>query len=243
MDKNAISSSFAKQAHTYSDYAYVQHNIAKQLMEYVQQYVYAPKSIVDIGTGTGTLLPFIRKAYPDALLYCNDIAQAMLNTLPLDIYDVTECICGDAEEEILPPASLYISNFTFQWFHSLYETIAKLYTRCSVLAFTTLVQETFIEWKELCRMYSLEPMTYTYPSYKELAEYISCLSCKHCYCVEQYYPIEFSNPRSFLQYIKGLGAHIPSKKVFQNYRSLYNIEESFTTRYHIAFVILVKEVI
>ena len=241
MDKNAIIANFTKYAHTYSKHAYVQRDIADELVKYVKECIESPASIVDIGTGTGTLLPFIRREYPYAQLYCNDISQAMLDCVDKAMYGVKECICGDAEKENLPLASLYISNFAFQWFQSLYESISRLYARCSTLAFTTLLEHTFTQWNELCHLYSIEPSTYLYPSYTSLHSYISQLPHRRFVCRESYYLLSFPNPRSFMRYIRGLGACAPSKKAVQNYKGIYAIEKPFHTYYHIAFVIITKE--
>lgn len=240
MDKEAICKAFAKRAHSYSDHAWAQRASASHLMERVRYYCSHIDSIVDIGSGTGTLLPYIRAYYPHALLYCNDIAPAMLATIERDVYNVEACICGDAEYISLPHATLYISNFAFQWFQSLYDTITKLLAHCSILAFTTLLEGTFREWNALCEEYGHIPATYRYPSYVELKMRLMSMEYALCDITEQYYPITFPNPRAFMRYLQRLGANIPSTKQFQNYRAIYTIENPFTTWYHVACVVIRK---
>lgn len=241
MNKNEISLSFGRQAHTYNEYAFIQRIVAEELMQHVKRSIETPTSIVDIGTGTGTLLPFLRNEYPNALLYCNDIAQGMLDTIDMMKYRIADCICADAEEDSLPYASLYISNFAFQWFKSLYKSIARLARQCSVLAFTTLLENTFLQWKTLCRIHGVESVMYQYPSYDVLMQYLTQLPHRYLYSKEQYYTVSFPNPRAFLKYIKGLGANTPSRRIFQQYKTLYSLKEEFITEYHVAFVILVNE--
>jgi ubiquinone/menaquinone biosynthesis C-methylase UbiE len=48
------------------------------LLALIDQYILQPESILDIGTGTGAIIPILRSRYPDTRVYSIDLATEML---------------------------------------------------------------------------------------------------------------------------------------------------------------------
>ena len=63
-------------------------------------------SVLDVGTGTGILIPIIQK-YAPACIYANDLSQAMLDSVK-SRYPSVRRACGDVRDLSLPDGSIGI---------------------------------------------------------------------------------------------------------------------------------------
>ena len=78
LDKRAIINFFDNAAKSYDDAAILQEEVSNRLFERLQYMRHQPETIVDLGCGTGRVVPGLQKAYPRARVHAVDIARQML---------------------------------------------------------------------------------------------------------------------------------------------------------------------
>lgn len=96
--------------------------------ELIKRIDHPPKTILEIGCGTGYLTKLLHDAYPQAKLTAVDIAPGMIEKAKQRLNDAPiTWLCADIEEaELHETYDLIISNATFQWLMTPKQTIAKL---------------------------------------------------------------------------------------------------------------------
>ncbi|MFH0886555.1 MAG: methyltransferase [bacterium] len=77
IDKNKVRKHFNKSAATYDEYAGLQKRIAEELVEQVKSLGIKPRSILDIGAGTGYVSLSLAKVFPQSKVVSFDIAHGM----------------------------------------------------------------------------------------------------------------------------------------------------------------------
>ena len=107
-----VRKTFNKASSQYNDNAFLQNEIASRLAEKLDVISIEPKTIVDLGSGTGFLSKKTAKIFPHSNLICVDFAQQSLLTNPQKFK-----VCANAYE--LPFASnsvdFIVSNLMMQW--------------------------------------------------------------------------------------------------------------------------------
>lgn len=141
-----IQKKFDKAALTYDSFATVQFNSAKILTEYVSRKI-QPKTVLDLGCGTGFVTKLLLNKFPKATFTLNDISADMLLVAKKTIGHDVKIIKGNMEEIDFEDHDLIISNLSFQWLENMDETVRNLKKRAKVLAFSCILDGTFDEWK------------------------------------------------------------------------------------------------
>jgi malonyl-ACP O-methyltransferase BioC len=129
---------FGKSMDTYDDNAYAQKEIAAKLAGLISDlYPDIPKTIMEIGCGTGLLTKNILSVFPDAYYYLNDINdKAGLRIQSLFSGNRHTFISGDARLIDFPDGiDLMISSSTIQWFENLSVFIEKAHRSLSPQAY------------------------------------------------------------------------------------------------------------
>ena len=145
---------FNQAATSYDTVAHLQTQVGEGLFERVVGIKLAPKTVLDVGTGTGYLLAQLKQSYKSAQIYALDIAENMLQQARKKNYHWfrrnPHFICGDAHQ--LPFADqsidLLMSNLTLQWCHNLPQVLqefARVLSPKGVLIFSTLGPDTLKE--------------------------------------------------------------------------------------------------
>lgn len=106
--------SVAKSAEHYNRIAQLPQTVASRLVERLDYIVANPKTILDVGTGTGYLLPLLQQRYPKAQVYGLDISLPVLQKAQAR---QPELICADASQLPFPDNSidLVCSTFMLEW--------------------------------------------------------------------------------------------------------------------------------
>lgn len=115
---NKIAASFHKKAVEYDCNIQVQKRVVAQLVNCIKQRLtYIPKHILDIGTGTGSLLEKLHLSFPDASMTGIDIAPNMCIHAKQKLGD--SCSIVNANAEVLPfktaDFDLVVSSSALQW--------------------------------------------------------------------------------------------------------------------------------
>ena len=119
LSRAAIRLAFDRAAHTYDESAVLQRTVADQLIDRFQWLRIEPQVILDVGTGTGYALPYLRKRFRKAHVIGCDIAPAMLKEARRHrgLWRSSTLLAADGE--CLPIASHSVdcvySNLSLQW--------------------------------------------------------------------------------------------------------------------------------
>ncbi len=130
IDKRRARKSFSRAADSYDEVAVLQREVGVRMLERLDLVKMQPKSILDVGAGTGVHTEGLMQKYPKSRVHALDFALPMLRKTgargrwlkrPL-------CICGDMEQLPIATASveLIYSNLAFQWANDL----SGLFTEC-----------------------------------------------------------------------------------------------------------------
>mgnify|MGYP002526692891 FL=1 len=88
-----VRATFNKASAKYDDSAFIQNEISARLAEKLNVISINPKTIIDLGSGTGFLSEKAVKAFPDATLICIDFAQQSLLS---NVHNLKVCEIGRA---------------------------------------------------------------------------------------------------------------------------------------------------
>jgi malonyl-CoA O-methyltransferase len=123
--KRDVRRSFERAASTYDEAAVLQREVCARLMEHLEPMRLSPRSVLDLGCGTGHAFDALARRFPGAALVGVDIAPAMLARARdrsawwrrLLGERRPALVCADAERLPLAGASadLVFSNLALQW--------------------------------------------------------------------------------------------------------------------------------
>lgn len=138
---------FNQAADSYDQAAVLQRNTADQLLERLQLIKLVPKTIVDLGAGTGYLTSLLRGQYPSAHIVALDPAQQSLAKITAaDIKTVV------ARAESIPLADnsvdLVVSNMMLHWSEdipAIFAEIKRILSPDGLMLFSTLGPDTLYE--------------------------------------------------------------------------------------------------
>jgi SAM-dependent methyltransferase len=116
----------------------------------------------------------------------------------------TRFIVCDAEKYDFPEKyDLGISNLSLQWFEFPHDFIGKILKHCRYFAFSTLIGESFSDWRE--NLKDCGAFSETYPSSEDIIRV-----CQQCGVLKKYeikkYDLQFKTLLESAQYLKKLGA-------------------------------------
>jgi malonyl-CoA O-methyltransferase len=150
LDKEAIRRRFDRAAAAYDIFSVVQRGMAERLIERIER---EPRSILDLGCGTGYLTSLLHKRFPQARIEAVDFAPAMIEQARARVPEANFLTC-DIEELELEPTSydLIASNATIQWLTEPEQTMTRLTESLSAqgeLQLATFGPRTFWELDEV----------------------------------------------------------------------------------------------
>ena len=233
---------FNKASKSYDDVACVQKDAAGFLVDKLLEHQdFIPRTILDVGTGTGYIPGLLLEKFPKSSFYLNDIAGEMLEVCKAK-FAKTQNVYYLPGNMLELNADLYdwvISNLALQWSTDLYYAITFLHSKSSnIFAFSTLLNGTFEEWHNIISEYQSTKIL-DYPKAERLISLCNKLK-RNDQDFEYWlmdYPLSFENPLSFMRYLKSLGASAPGNLVhLSNLKKLLKTEaQSLTVTYKIFF--------
>lgn len=235
--KNNIKQNFAC-ASSYDSLAYPQQKSALWLAQVVNELSLpstAPQ-ILEIGCGTGFLTEAIQNPQMQkAEWLISDLAPAMVvrTKTKLGQASVVSCLKTPANpkvgsshlffvmdgERLCFPLDFHfdaiVSNLCFQWFTDPLLSIGQMLTHLKpggYLAFTTMGEASFNEWRQAHSELGLRAGTPDYPSLQGL---IDCIQAAHSgmnyqlQADEHFMPVSFASALDFMLHVRGIGAQQP----------------------------------
>lgn len=123
IDRKRVRRSFGRQAAFYDDHAHIQKTVVARLLEILREQKVTPGIIVDVGTGTGSLLKELIHVHPEARVIGIDLAPEMSMAAKQKTRGEGRAYVLAADAEQLPLADgecdLILSASTFQWLERL----------------------------------------------------------------------------------------------------------------------------
>lgn len=149
VESDKVILSFNQAAKHYQSHARLQQQIGESLVRRLEYLILQPQCIVDVGCGTGHLLPLLHQLYPNAQLYGIDIAVKMLQEA-VKICPIAQFFEADAKQLPLADHSvdLLISNLMLQWCNdvtAIFAEFARVLTPEGTLLFSTFGPDTLQE--------------------------------------------------------------------------------------------------
>ena len=209
--KERIKACFGAASTSYDQVADVQRESARFLVEMLRESddMFYPRTILDLGTGTGYVVEALKKHYVDSFYTLNDLSPEMIKAVERKFIEEQNfffCV-GDMEKEEFGRYQLIISNLALQWTMNLYGVIEKCVSRSEILAFSCLLDGTFNEWNEILTSCGCVGMVKSYPKTSEIVGFCGSLSSRRLCCITRDVKIRFSDIRGFMMYLKALGAN------------------------------------
>jgi malonyl-CoA O-methyltransferase len=155
IDKRAARRSFERAAAAYDEAAVLQREIADRLLERLEYVRLDPRTILDLGAGTGYAITALQRRFRKAQIIALDFSLAMLERARSrgTWLHRPRCLCADAEALPLADATLDLvfSNATLQWCNDLARTFQELLRVLrpgALLMFTTFGPDTLKELRD-----------------------------------------------------------------------------------------------
>ncbi len=150
--KSKICNSFSARAKSYDHFAKIQKVVNERMIDRLDMINYFPKTILDLGCGTGLLSNLLRKKYDNAKIISVDFSFDMLNACKEKKLN-TSLLCADIEDLPMKSMSfdLIISNFTLHWCQNLQKILYNVQNCLSekgIFFFSTLGPDSLNEIKE-----------------------------------------------------------------------------------------------
>ncbi|MHB8124974.1 MAG: malonyl-ACP O-methyltransferase BioC [Desulfitobacteriaceae bacterium] len=126
INKAQVQKNFGKYAVTYDQYAVVQKEMARELLDKIRRTGRYFQNILEIGCGTGFLTELLANEYPEARITATDIAPEMIVVAKekLAVFSNIKYLVADGENLLMLEDvtfdklsfDLIVSNVVFQWF-------------------------------------------------------------------------------------------------------------------------------
>ncbi|MBE9535999.1 MAG: methyltransferase domain-containing protein [Proteobacteria bacterium] len=260
IDKGRVKAAFSRQAPVYEEHAALQKESAERLDFNLSLVETSPKTVLDVGSGTGFLTALAAKRWPDAHLFGCDLSHAM-NCVSSEKLASVGCdfVTGDAEGLPFADGSfdLVTSNLAYQWVNSFpkaFKEVMRVLRPGGEFIFATFGRRTLQELREsyadACNaLAEAEPdYFHFFPAVHQLGDGLAKLGFENALVnvdrLKEFYP----GPRELLRSLKNIGAGNAvsgssakgaSKKLFHRmeeaYRDKFSHGDDIYATYEILF--------
>jgi malonyl-CoA O-methyltransferase len=235
----SVAAHFGAAVATYETAADIQRQVAASLAERIAR-LSLPRGprVLEIGCGTGLLSRGLIACLPAAEFYFSDIAPPMAEACRKAL--ARPVLVMDGERPCFGPGArfdLICASLSFQWFRDparTFRQLAALLAPGGHLAFATLAEDSFQEWRAALAEAGLESGI---PAYPGIAAWQSFLPGR----VEQEHLLSpHEDGRAFLRSLKRIGAGRPAEGYRplppgELRRVLRRFEAGIAVTYHIAY--------
>lgn len=245
----AVAERFSRAAQQYEDAALIQRQAAELFHEWLQQQdLPRPQRIAEIGCGTGLLSRLLLASEPDAQLWMTDLAPGMVAHCRERFGDSDQmryAVCNGLTVRFDPRPDWIVSAMCFQWFSPLGPVLQHHLQQCDVLAFSTLLEGSFTDWRSAHAQAGLRHGLQPVPEFSELLGFCQDLSRdlglelhSHRITLNEAH----DNGLSFARSLRAIGADLPSASHQPvNLRPvLKQLKNGFAANYEIGFFCLRK---
>ncbi|MBK6510180.1 MAG: malonyl-ACP O-methyltransferase BioC [Haliea sp.] len=212
LEKKAVAASFSRAATRYDSAAGLQRDVGEQLLAHLDELAAAPRSILDLGCGTGYFCPALRARYPEARYLGLDIASGMVDFARSRCPSDCDWLVADAES--LPLASdsidLVFSSLAVQWCarpEHLFAELARVLRPGGRCVFTTLGPQTLYELRSAWAAVDAHQHVNTFLPAVSLLAAAGGVPGMALRLQERDFRMDYGRVRDLLDELKALGAH------------------------------------
>ena len=229
MQKEKVKLQFSKHAHTYSQYAYIQDKVAKDLVKLFGK----PKGFgVDLGCGTG----FVSSQFtPDSIIGV-DISQKMVLEYKRKGYIA---VLGDVESLPFKASSFNfaVSSFSLHWVN-LEKVFRETYR---VLKKNGIFIASIPVKRSLENLYQQLGINFSFPTEEEVVEILLRQKFLSLQTKTRSYYLSFASGYHILKFFKHTGTNLESEnKNLGQIRKIYKRQKPLSTKFEILFFRAVK---
>ena len=212
-DKKTTRLHFERAADTYDASAVLQKEIAKRLTERLDYIKHSPKTVLDVGSGTGFITRDLLKRYPKSSIIALDLALSMARKSQQHggWFRKPLVVCADAEQLPIKPESieLLISGLMLQWSNDLKQTFTGFHSVLApngLLLFSTFGPETLREMRESWASVDNVPHTSNFLDMHEIGDALLQSGFINPVTDMEMITMTYANVRQLMRDIKQIGA-------------------------------------
>jgi len=213
IDKRKARRSFDQASGSYDQVAQLQVEMGDRMLDRLNYIRVEPKTILDMGSGTGVLADRLSREYRKSKVIAADFAHSMLQQTRKrgSMLRKLRCVCADAE--LLPLADdsvdLVVSNAMLQWCNKpdvVFQEWMRILKPGGLLMFTTFGPETLRElrqaWAEIDRL----PHVNQFTDMHEIGDSLMGGGWEGAVMDIDRFDLNYKDVHGLLRDIKGLGA-------------------------------------
>ncbi|MEB8433771.1 malonyl-ACP O-methyltransferase BioC [Cocleimonas sp. KMM 6892] len=213
-DKKTTRLHFERAADTYDASAVLQKEVANRLSGRLDYIKHSPKTVLDVGSGTGFITQDLLKRYPKSSIVALDLAHSMASKSQQlgGWFRKPLAVCADAEQLPLKADSidLIISSLMLQWSNDLKQTFAGFHSVLApngLLLFSTLGPETLREMRESWATVDNVPHTSHFLDMHEIGDALLQSGFINPVTDMEMITMTYTNVRQIMRDIKQIGAN------------------------------------
>lgn len=211
ISKEIIQKNFSAAAENYDKHNFLQRRIGEELIGRILSDKKDHRLILDVGTGTGSLLKELSSRFPSALIFGLDISLAMLKKIK--IASIGRRLF-QADAEYLPVKSgvfdLVVSNLVYQWLINLdkaFMRAGKILKQNGDFYFTFFTKDTLFELRECISSVNKAYSFTIFPSKDDIYHKLTAAGFKDIEIIFSMEEEFFSDFYSLINWLKSCGAN------------------------------------
>lgn len=210
-----VAYNFSQAAYSYERAARIQRESAGRLFDFMQKNLppnFYPKTIFELGAGTGFFSKRIIQYFPDARFLISDISDEMLFICRRKIASMTgytdesaiefQILDFNSDFDLPPKYELIVSALSFQWAENLPDLVMRLHSKMSpnsILLFSILTDGSLAEFRQIFKSANIEYPVPPHYKEEELCKILSIFSTRQ----SESYQLK-SNHSGIIQFLKSL---------------------------------------
>ncbi len=224
LDKSRFQRAFNQAARTYDEVAVLQRHVGEELLSRLSLVRLQPKTILDIGSGTGHFAIKLAARYKDARIISIDIAPDMLKQgrqklswMQRRLGRQHQFICADAESIPLATHSvdLVFSNLTLQWCEppdQAFTEIRRVLAPNGLMHFSTLGPDTLKELRASWRAADTHDHVHHFMDMHDVGDALIRAQLAEPIMDVETITLTYANTIDLMRDLKTLGAHNASSQ-------------------------------
>lgn len=213
LDKTAIKKSFDRAAISYNRAAILQEEVLSRLLHRLQYISHQPKTVVDIGCGTGRGVAGLQKTYPRSKIVSLDLAYTMLQETRRQYGLLRKKRVVNSDMERMPfvdnSFELLFSSLALQWANDLGETLkefARIGQPGGLLMFATFGPGTLQELRQSWLEVDQKPHVHQFIDMHDVGDAMMQAGFSQPVVDSETIRLEYREFRQIFDDLKGIGA-------------------------------------
>lgn len=212
-DRAAIARAFDRAASRYDEVAVLQREVGLRMVKRLDYVTLQPKTILDLGCGTGFFTRVLRKKYTKSTVFGVDLAQSMIQHAQKRTRWLSRTAFAVADAALLPfpdhTFDLIFANFVLQWCDDLDRVLVEIQRLLSpqgLLMFTTVGPDTLIELRQSFTAIEQPARIQTFLDMHDIGDALVRARCRDPVMDREMIRLHYDNPYDVLRDLKILGS-------------------------------------